>query len=160
VIFFTFFYEIILILRLTSRVWHVSLSRLGFFLFVFLRLIFFLSFNIELVLELSFIIFLIFPSIRLCYSHYPTHRVWQTYTGLFVFFLLIDFFLISSFYIWIIRNWTLYFFYQFSFYKVILVLQPKSKFASNLPNKFIFFVNRGFFSLYLASLTYTFQYKI
>ena len=33
--------------------------------------------------------------------------------------------------------------------------------ASNLPNKFIFFMNKEFFSLYLvASPTYTSQYKI
>ena len=90
------------------------------------------SFKIEFFLKLSFIIYFIFlHSIRLSCSYDSTRNIWQSYPSLQMFFLviywLIDFFFISSFYIWIVGN-RLSLFFHFYFYEVGPVINLGCKF--------------------------------
>jgi len=91
-----------------------------FFMLFFIILSFILSFKIWFFLKLN--IFFVLSHIGLSCPHDPTRRFWQSHLVLLVLcflilYFFIVFFLISSFYIFIHRNWRSLFFY-FSFYDI------------------------------------------
>jgi hypothetical protein len=92
--------------RVSGGFAQVSLDIVFWIIFLTLSIFFTTPpFNILFLSKLGFMLVPIFPFIKLSHSRYPAREVWHLYLGLQVFFFC------SSFYIWIVGNWALLFFF-------------------------------------------------